>query len=114
MCRLRPLTSLIALDPKEIAEATWVDARIFIAETSHPLNRFAAQSALDDHAAERSEAAAMRSAAAAIVARSRSPAIQEETVFIASTKRTVRCYRSAAAPSISVGGRAGEAPPGTS
>lgn len=95
MCRLRPLSELITIDPREIKEATWVDARTYIAETSHPLNRYVAQAALDDAAAEQGAAAAARSAAAATVARS--PAMLEETVFIAATGRTVKCYRSGAA-----------------
>jgi len=93
LCRLAPLSSEITLDPREIAEAQWMDAHEFLAGTSHPLNRWVAEAVL--HEARR-EADAAASAAA----------IEEESVFIPVTKRHVKCYRAGAAwPIVPAGNR---------
>ena len=78
----------ITLDPREIADARWMDAGEFIASTSHPLNRFVAQAAVHE---------ARREAAGAAGGGSSSAAIAEESVFIGATGRTVKCYRAGAA-----------------
>ena len=86
LCRLKPLTFELNIDPREIAEAAWIDAQEYIAMTSHPLNKWVAQAAIEDAAAE----AAGVGAAAALP-----PSIVEESVYIPVTDKTVRCYRAA-------------------
>lgn len=88
LCRLRPLTHEIVIDPREIAEARWMDAAEYIASTSHPLNKFVAMAALEDLHREKAGAAAPRTC------------LVEEQVFIPVTGKTVKCYRSAAAQEI--------------
>lgn len=93
LCRLRPLTTDIRIDPREIADAAWMDAAEYIAGTSHPLNRWVAAAAVEDAARERAAAAPGGGGAPAPSLRQSRPCVLEESVFIPVTGKTVRCYR---------------------
>jgi hypothetical protein len=65
LCRLRPLSHDIRLDPAEIAEACWMPAHQFIATCTHPISRLGAQLALDSWGVEHAAKALTPVAAAA-------------------------------------------------
>lgn len=106
LCRLAPANPGAAgmglrPDPREIADAAWVDAAEYIATCTHPLNRFVARAAVEDAAAE-----ARREAAGGATASAGAPAgaggggecaLVEEDVFIPVTGKRVKCYRAASA-----------------
>lgn len=97
MCRLAlpPGGSAeITLDPREIADACWMDADAYIAATRHPLNRYVARAAV--HEARR-EAAAAAAGVHGGGAGGQDATIVEETVLIPATGREVKCYRAGSA-----------------
>lgn len=84
LCLLRPTKQNQEIrieDTNEISEACWMDAGKFIASTSHPMNKIVAELALSS-----------ARSSAAVDGAHHLQIMEESTVYIPVTKRTVKIY----------------------
>jgi hypothetical protein len=101
LCRMKPQTSEIRLDPAEIADCVWMDVSEFMTTTEHPLNKWAAEIAIREVAEERNAPPSLlESEALDFAAKQAHSSLIKELVYIPVTKRSVYIYRSASAPAI--------------